>query len=336
MPVHRSGVARLVEQAARLAEDAGRLSLNTRALSDLMREADHFARAAQAESCERSHIETALAARARRHNRYPSRVLESILEGTTLISTMGERAGQINGLVVVELAGQHFGHPVRITATVRLGEGDVVDIERETELGGAIHSKGVLILSAFLAARYARHQPLSLSASLVFEQSYAQVEGDSASLAELCALLSALTQIPIRQCFAITGSVNQFGEVQVIGGVNEKIEGFFDLCRARGLDGSHGVIIPAASVRHLMLREEIVAAAAAGQFHLHAVTTVDEAMAVLTGVEPGEPDAKGVIPKGTLNHRIAAVLAEMTAARHANSDAEGALASRQHRRRHSS
>ncbi len=336
LPVHRSGVARLVEQAARLAEDAGRLSLNTRALSDLMREADHFARAAQAESCERSHIETALAARARRHNRYPSRVLESILEGTTLISTMGERAGQINGLVVVELAGQHFGHPVRITATVRLGEGDVVDIERETELGGAIHSKGVLILSAFLAARYARHQPLSLSASLVFEQSYAQVEGDSASLAELCALLSALTQIPIRQCFAITGSVNQFGEVQVIGGVNEKIEGFFDLCRARGLDGSHGVIIPAASVRHLMLREEIVAAAAAGQFHLHAVTTVDEAMAVLTGVEPGEPDAKGVIPKGTLNHRIAAVLAEMTAARHANSDAEGALASRQHRRRHSS
>ncbi|MBP7640400.1 MAG: ATP-dependent protease, partial [Thauera sp.] len=198
----------------------------------------------------------------------------------------------------------------------------------------AIHSKGVLILSAFLAARYARHQPLSLSASLVFEQSYAPVEGDSASLAELCALLSALTQVPIQQRFAITGSVNQFGEVQVIGGVNEKIEGFFDLCSARGLDGTQGVVIPAASIRHLMLREDVVQAAAEGRFHIHAVKTVDEAMTVLTGVEAGEPDAKGVIPKGTLNHKIATVLAEMTAARHAYSDAEGAAGARQHRRRH--
>ena len=239
-----------------------------------------------------------------------------------------------DGLVVIELAGELFGHPVRITATVRMGEGDVVDIERETELGGAIHSKGVLILSAFLAARYARHQPLSLSASLVFEQSYAPVEGDSASLAELCALLSALTQVPIQQRFAITGSVNQFGEVQVIGGVNEKIEGFFDLCSARGLDGTQGVVIPAASVRHLMLREDVVQAAAEGRFHIHAVKTVDEAMTVLTGVEAGEPDAKGVIPKGTLNHKIATVLAEMTAARHAYSDADGAAGARQHRRRH--
>ncbi len=205
--------------------------------------------------------------------------------------------------MVVELAGERFGHPVRITATVRMGEGDVVDIERETELGGAIHSKGVLILSAFLAARYARHQPMSLSASLVFEQSYAPVEGDSASLAELCALLSALTQIPIQQRFAITGSVNQFGEVQVIGGVNEKIEGFYDLCKARGLDGGHGVVIPAASVRHLMLREDVVQAAAEGRFHIYAVKTVDEAMSVLTGVAAGEPDSKGVIPKGTLNRQ---------------------------------
>ena len=215
-----------------------------------------------------------------------------------------------------------------------MGEGDVVDIERETELGGAIHSKGVLILSAFLAARYARHQPLSLSASLVFEQSYSPVEGDSASLAELCALLSALTQIPIQQRFAITGSVNQFGEVQVIGGVNEKIEGFFDLVSARGLDGSHGVVIPAASVRHLMLREDVVRAAGQGLFHIHAVKTVDEALTVLTGVEAGEPDTKGVIPKGTLNHKIATVLAEMTAARHALSDTEGSAGARQHRRRH--
>jgi predicted ATP-dependent protease len=214
-----------------------------------------------------------------------------------------------------------------------MGEGDVVDIEREADLGGTIHSKGVLILSAFLAARYARHQPLSLSASLVFEQSYGPVEGDSASLAELCALLSALTQVPIRQCFAITGSVNQFGEVQVIGGVNEKIEGFFDLCRARGLDGSHGVVIPAASVRHLMLRADVVDAARAGLFHIHAIDTVDEAMTVLTGLEAGEPDAKGVIPRGTLNHMVAAVLAEMTAARHAFDDSEGRSKGHQLRRR---
>ncbi len=338
LPIDRSGVARLVEQASRLAEDAGRLSLNTRALSDLMREADHHARLQGRATVDRDAVEVALAARARRCNRYPQQVREAIIEGTTLISTNGARAGQINGLVLVELAGERFGHPVRITATVRMGEGDVVDIERETELGGAIHSKGVLILSAFLAARYARHQPLSLSASLVFEQSYVPVEGDSASLAELCALLSALTQIPIEQRFAITGSVNQFGEVQVIGGVNEKIEGFFDLCQARGIAEGlpNGVVIPAASVRHLMLREDVVEAAAAGRFAIHAVNTVDEALTVLTGIAAGEADAKGVIPKGTFNHKVATVLAEMTAARHAFTEAEGAAGMRQHRRRHAS
>jgi len=316
LPVHRSGVARLVEEASRLAEDSGRLSLNTRSLSDLMREADFHARQKGLSATGRSEVEDALAARERRANRYPTRVLESMLDGTTLISTDGERAGQINGLVVIELAGEHFGHPVRITATVRMGEGDVVDIERETELGGAIHSKGVLILSAFLAARYARHQPLSLSASLVFEQSYAPVEGDSASLAELCALLSALTQIPIQQRFAITGSVNQFGEVQVIGGVNEKIEGFFDLCSARGLDGGQGVIIPAANVAHLMLRPDVVAAVAAGQFAVHAVSHVDEALEILTGIAMGQPDEQGAVAPGTLNHLVVSALLELTATRH--------------------
>lgn len=335
LPIDRSGVARLIEEAARLAEDACKLSLNTRALSDLMREADHHARLTGRDSTGRTEVEAAIAARARRCSRYPQRVLESMLDGTTLISTHGERAGQINGLVVVELAGERFGYPVRITATVRLGEGDVVDIEREAELGGAIHSKGVMILSAFLAARYARHQPLSLSGSLVFEQSYGMVEGDSASLAELCALLSALAQVPIQQRFAITGSVNQFGEVQVIGGVNEKVEGFFDLCKARGLDGRHAVVIPAASVRHLMLRDDVVQAARDGLFHIHAIRTVDEAMTVLTGIPAGEPDAKGVIPRGTLNHKVASVLAEMTAARRAHDDAEGHKPlGHQHRQRH--
>ena len=313
LPFDRSAVARLVEQGARLAEHSGKLSLHTRKLADLMREADFHARLAGLTVAGREHVDWAIAARARRFGRYAERVIESIVEETTLISTDGVRAGQINGLVVVELAGEHFGHPVRITATARLGDGDVVDIERETELGGAIHSKGVLILTAFLAARYARHQPLSLSASLVFEQSYAPVEGDSASLAELCALLSALADLPIRQSLAITGSVNQFGEAQVVGGVNEKIEGFFDLCAMRGLNGEHGVIIPAASVRHLMLREDVVEATRRGHFQIHTARTVDDAMAILTGMPAGVPDAKGMMPPGTINARVARAVDQMAA-----------------------
>ncbi len=318
LPFDGAATALLIEEAARHAEHAERLSLHTRYLGDLMREAEYQARRADPDVSQvgSAAIRAALAARVRRADRYPRHVLESTLEGSTLISTDGERAGQANALVVVELAGERYGHPVRVTATARVGDGDVVDIERETELGGAIHSKGVLIITAFLAARYARHQPLSLAASLVFEQSYGQVEGDSASLAELCALLSALAQAPIRQSLALTGSVNQFGEVQVIGGVNEKIEGFYDLCKARGLTGDQGVLIPAASVPHLMLRPEVVEAAAAGRFHVWPVATVDEAMELLTGLPAGEPDARGHLPRGSLNERVAQALAEMTAALH--------------------
>lgn len=323
LPFGREAVSRLVEQGARLAEDGGKLSLHTRKLADLMREADFHARTTNVAVVTREHVEWAIAARERRFGRYAERVLESIVEGTTLISTDGARAGQINGLVVVELGGEFFGHPVRITATARMGDGEIVDIERETELGGAIHSKGVMILTAFLAARYARNQPLSVSASLVFEQSYAQVEGDSASLAELCALLSALAEVPIRQSLAITGSVNQFGEVQVVGGVNEKVEGFFDLCSLRGLDGSHGVVIPAASVRHLMLRDDVVEAARNGLFHVYTAATVDEAMSILTGLPAGVPNAKGVIPKGTINHKVAEALQGMAKAWHARDIGHG-------------
>jgi len=218
--------------------------------------------------------------------------------------------------VVIELAGERFGQPARITATARVGDGDVVDIEREAELGGSIHSKGVFILTAFLASRYARHQPLSLNASLVFEQSYAPVEGDSASLAELCALMSALADVPIDQGLGVTGSVNQFGQVQAIGGVNEKIEGFFDLCRARGLTGRQGVVIPRANVRHLMLRPDVVEAVRAGQFDVFAVDSVDEALGVLTGMPAGTPDAKGVIPTHTISHRVATALRRMSSTRH--------------------
>jgi len=321
--MNRAAVARLIEESSRLAEDGARLSLQTRQMADLMREADYHARLADAAVLGIEHVDAARQARRRRFDRFPSRIRESILDGTVLIATDGSQAGQVNGLVVVELAGERFGHPMRITATARLGDGDLVDIERETELGGALHSKGVLILSAFLAARYARHQPLSLTASLVFEQSYAPVEGDSASLAELCALLSALADIPIRQSLAITGSVNQFGAVQAIGGVNEKIEGFFELCAARGFAEGQGVVIPAANVRHLMLREDVVAAASAGRFVIHAVASVDEAMEALTGLPAGVADAKGLMPAGTINQRVASALADMTAARHSYSMGEG-------------
>lgn len=323
MPFRRDSVACLIEQGARYAEDSAKLSLYTRRVGDLMREADFHAREAGLEEVSRAHVDWAIAARARRFGRYAERVIESIVEGSTLISTEGQRSGQVNGLVVVELGGEHFGHPVRITATARLGDGEVVDIERETELGGAIHSKGVMILTAFLAARYARNRPLSVSASLVFEQSYGMVEGDSASMAELCALLSALADVPLKQSLAITGSVNQFGEAQVIGGVNEKIEGFFDLCAMRGLTGEQGVLIPAASVRHLMLREDIVESVRRGTFHIHTIATVDDAMALLTGLEAGEPDTKGVLAKGTINHRVALALEAMASAHSAYQNGQG-------------
>lgn len=216
---------------------------------------------------------------------------------------------------MIDLGDFRFAHPVRITATVRVGEGDVIDIERETEMGGPIHSKGVMILSSFLATRYSSQTPLSLSGSLVFEQSYGPVEGDSASLAELCALLSALSGAPIDQSLAITGSVNQFGLVQAIGGVNEKIEGFFDICRLRGLTVRQGVLIPEANLKHLMLRADVVAAAAEGKFRIHAVATVEQAIELLTGIAAGEPDDEGVVPEGSINYLVATRMAEMSQAR---------------------
>jgi predicted ATP-dependent protease len=228
-----------------------------------------------------------------------------------MIDTQGGVVGQVNGLSVITLGDFTFAQPTRITATSRFGEGQLVNIEREVKLSGAIHSKGVLILSSFLAARYARNQPLALSASLVFEQSYGMVEGDSASMAELCALLSNLANAPIKQSLAVTGSVNQLGQAQAIGAVNEKIEGFFDICAARGLTGEQGVLIPAANVKHLMLRDEVVVAAMAGQFAVYAVENVDQAIAILTGLPAGETAANGEFPEGSINHKVAARLNEL-------------------------
>jgi lon-related putative ATP-dependent protease len=304
-------VARVIEHAARLAGDAEKFTTRTQPLSDLMREADHAAAAAGAELIERAHVETALKDHRHRNERVQETYREEILRGQLLIATEGLHVGQINGLAVAMLGESTFAHPVRITATVRMGEGEIIDIEREVELGGPIHSKGVLILSSFLAARFGWAMPLSLRASLVFEQSYGGVEGDSASLAELAALLSALSGIPIRQAVAVTGSVNQFGIVQPVGGVNEKIEGYFEICAARGLSGEQGVVLPAANVCHLMLSRPVVDAVKEGRFHIWAVQDIDEAMELLTGMAAGEPDEKGEVPEGTINYHIALQLAEL-------------------------
>lgn len=314
-PFDRAAVARIIEQGARLAGDAEKLTASRRRIFDLMQEADHCAGISGRRVVSREDVESALKAQMHRGDRLRQRLHEQILRENLLISVTGGHVGQVNGLAVMELGDHLFGHPVRITATARIGEGDVIDIEREAELGGAIHSKGVMILSSFLASRYSRHMPLSLTASLVFEQSYGPVEGDSASLAELCALMSALSGLPIRQSLAMTGSVNQYGQVQAIGGVNEKIEGFFDICKARGLTGEQGVLIPQSNVKHLMLREDVVAACAEGRFRIHAVTDVDQAVSLLTGVPAGEPDEQGLVPEGTVNYLVATQLAEMSALR---------------------
>ena len=310
-PFDASAVARVIEHGARMADDSEKVTTHMRAVADLLREADYSASQQQADVVSAAHVSAAIDNQAHRADRVREQIQEQIQRDVLLVDTSGERVGQVNGLAVYEVGSFRFGRPTRITATTRLGRGEVIDIEREVELGGAIHSKGVLILSSFLAARYAKNQPLSLNASLVFEQSYGPVEGDSASVAELCALLSSLSEAPLRQSLAVTGSVNQHGQVQPIGGVNEKIEGFFDTCQARGLTSQQGVIIPLSNVKHLMLRQDVVEAAEAGNFHVYAIKTVDEAIALLTGVAAGECDDQGAYPEGTMNARVAARLKGM-------------------------
>ena len=324
-PLDRFAVARIIEEGAREAGDSEKLSARIRPVTDVMREADFWAEKAGSEVVGIEAVEQALAARVQRNSRIRDRMQEEILRNTLFIDTEGKQVGQVNGLAVLQVGDFRFGRPNRITARVALGSGKVIDIEREVELGGPIHSKGVFILSAYLASTYSSDEPLSLAASLVFEQSYSGVEGDSASCAELCALLSALADAPIDQSYAITGSVNQRGEVQAIGGANEKIEGFFDICRARGLSGSQGVLIPAANVKHLMLRKDVREAVERGEFHIHAVDDVDQAMEVLTGLPAGHPGPDGAFPEGTYNQRVRARLAELAQKRRelANSSRSG-------------
>jgi lon-related putative ATP-dependent protease len=310
-PFGRGAVARVMEHSSRMIEDSERLSTDVRDIANLLREASYWSKENGDGVVTAADVQKAIDAQIYRADRLRERVQETILRGTFLIDTEGARVGQVNGLSVIQLGGFSFGRPSRITATVRLGKGDVVDIEREVDLSGPIHSKGVLILSGFLGSRYAREKPLSLSASLVFEQSYSGVDGDSASSAELYALLSAISEVPIKQNFAVTGAINQHGQVQAIGGVNEKIEGFFDICNSRGLTGDQGVLIPSTNIKHLMLRQDVIDAVAAGKFHIYPVDNIDQGISLLTGVEAGEPDEEGAYPPESVNGRVQARLQEL-------------------------
>lgn len=307
----REAVARVIEHSSRLAADAAKLTTHMQSISDLLRESDYWAGEAGRAFVTRPDVQKALDAQVYRSSRIHERLQEAILRDTILIDTDGTAVGQVNGLSVVMLDDYAFGRPNRITARIRLGKGEVVDIERQVELGGPIHSKGVMILAGFLGARYALERPLSLSATLVFEQSYSGVEGDSASSAELYALLSALADLPLKQALAVTGSVNQHGQVQAVGGVNEKIEGFFDVCQARGLTGDQGVLIPAANVKHLMLHSKVIEAVAARKFHIYPVLTIDQGVELLTGVAAGELDEVGNYPADSVNGRIVARLTSL-------------------------
>ncbi|MEW8025822.1 MAG: ATP-binding protein [Candidatus Thiodiazotropha sp.] len=312
-PLDRYAVARVIDHSMRLADDNERLSSHMRSLTDLIQQADFWAAEQGRKLISRDDVQQAVEAQIHRADRVQRRLQDEVVRGTLMIATDGDVVGQINGLSVMLLGDQRFGHPNRITARARLGKGQVVDIEREVELGGPIHSKGVYILSGFIAGRYVPDYPLSLSASLVFEQSYGGVEGDSASSAELYALLSALSGLPIKQQFAVTGSVNQMGEVQAIGGVNEKIEGFFDICRTRGLSGDQGVLIPTANVKHLMLREDVVQAVKAGEFAVYPIENIDQGIALLTGASAGTRDENGEFPEDSVNGRVEATLIRFSA-----------------------
>ena len=302
--LNRQAVARVIEYASRLADDAGKLTAHISSIGDLLREADYWARVSNSKQIGKNHIDQAIEAQIYRSARIKKAMLEEIDKGTILMDVKGERVGQINGLVVYDFSRYSFGKPARITTQVRIGKGDFMDIEREISMSGPIHTKGVLILKSLISNRFAKHSPLSLSASIVFEQSYGGVDGDSASSTEYYCLLSAISNIPIKQNIAVTGSINQFGEIQPIGGVNEKIEGFFDVCAHDGLTGKQGVIIPRTNVDNLMLRADIVQAVEEGRFTIYAIDTVDDGIEILTGVKAGKVDNNGNYPKGTVNYLV--------------------------------
>lgn len=302
--LNRQAVAKIIEYSSRLAESSEKLTAHIASIGDLLREADYWARKSKSTHIGKNHVDQAISAQIYRGSRIKEAMLEQIDKGTILIDVKGKKVGQINGLVVYNFSRNSFGKPSRITTQVRIGKGEFVNIEREVEMSGPIHSKGVLILESLLANRFAKYCPLSLNASIVFEQSYGGVDGDSASSTEYYCLLSAISGIPIKQNIAVTGSINQFGEIQPIGGVNEKIEGFFDVCSHQGLTGDQGVIIPRTNVADLMLREDILQAVEEGKFTIYAVDTVDDGIEILTGIKAGNVDKNGNYPKGSVNYAV--------------------------------
>jgi predicted ATP-dependent protease len=308
----QDAIGRLMEHSCRLSEHQQQFSAHINDSLELISEANLFATQNQSVCIDRNHVEQALTAREYRNGRISQTILEDMLDGTILIDSEGAAIGKINGLTVMEIGGSSFGAPARITTTVYPGSRGIVDIEREAELGQAIHSKGVMILTGYLGHFYAQQFPLAISASIAIEQSYSAIDGDSASLAELCCLISALTRTPIKQSFAVTGSINQYGEVQAIGGVNEKIEGFFRLCQARGLNGKHAVIIPAANKRNLVLKQEVIDAVANCQFAIYAVASVDETLELLTGELAGTVDHEGNYPEHSINFKAISRLKEIS------------------------
>lgn len=304
LPFDRSGVSKIIEQAVRATGDQEKLSARFGPIKDLIIESDYWARASGSDIIKGEHVQKAIDAKIHRLDLVAERILQMIADGTLMVDVTGETIGQVNGLSVYDLGIFSFGKPNRITAKTFLGRKGVINIERESQMSGRIHDKGVLILSGYIGWKYAQDKPLSLNASICFEQSYSGVEGDSASSTELYAILSSLAEIPIKQNIAVTGSVNQKGEIQPIGGVNQKIEGFFDVCKAKGLTGNQGVLIPYQNIRNLMLREDLVKAIKEGNFHIYAVKTIDEGIEVLTGLKAGERQKDGSYPEGTINYLV--------------------------------
>jgi lon-related putative ATP-dependent protease len=299
-----SALAKIVEHSSRQAADQQKLSTRFAEVADIIREANFYALQEKSKNITGAQIIKAIEEKIYRSKLIQEKIQEMINRGIILIGTEAEVTGQVNGLSVMGLGDFAFGSPSRVTASLGLGREGVIDIEREAKMGGPIHTKGVLILSGYLNEKYAQDKPLSLSARLVFEQSYGGVEGDSASSTELYAILSALSSLPIKQSIAVTGSVNQKGEVQAIGGVNEKIEGFFEICKAKGLTGSQGVMVPESNVQNLMLKEDVVNTVKEGKFHIFSVKTIDEGIEVLTGVKAGERQKDGTFEEETVNYRV--------------------------------
>ena len=305
-PLNKTGMAAVIERAVRMTDDQERMTLRVGPLADLLREANYIAAKAGAKAIGRDHVRDAIDQQVRRVDRVRERFHERILRDSVLIDVTGHKVGQINGLAVMSVGGFRFGKPSRITARTRMGNGRIIDIERGSDLGGSIHSKGILILSSYLSNHYARDVPVTMAASIAFEQSYGGVDGDSASSTELYALLSSLSDVAINQGLSVTGSVNQYGDVQVIGGANEKIEGFFDICCARPgrLTGDQGVLLPEGNMKNLMLRPDVVDACKAGKFHIYSISHIDQGIEILTGTPAGKRDKNGRFPEGTINRLV--------------------------------